>query len=117
MQSALFSEWLLVNITWLVYVLMAMVGGTTGHILAWEHTEPHWTLGMHIARWIATIIKAFFVVFIVYWLCQAYWNVPPPLCYVIAGFGSMFSSDFLRAGYDQVIRKRLGFTTLPKDST
>jgi peptidoglycan/LPS O-acetylase OafA/YrhL len=110
-QSIAVAEWLGQNLTVIVYVSMAFVGGTTGHILAWEHGEPNWSPRMHVMRLLGTLIKAAFVCYIVFFLFEEYWKVPPPLCYVMAGLGSVFSSDFLRALYDTVLKKRLTSTS------
>lgn len=90
----------------LCYSAMALIGGTSGHILAWERlseTAPHtaWTLHQHIVRLFSTYVKSALLVLSVCFGLQIWAGWPPPLCFVIAGFSSVFSSETIRLVWDK----------------
>jgi ABC-type Fe3+-siderophore transport system permease subunit len=99
--SAPLLDWIQANSAWLGYVVMILLGGVTAHILAFEKSTEDWPWWEHFFGLVASLIKATFVSIVVFFLAQQYSGWPPPLCFVLAGIGSVFASDTIRWGYDK----------------
>lgn len=100
-------DWTRTFYAWCAYTVMAGIGGISGHVLAWERIrelypeKPEWTASEHLKRVAATLIKACFLALSVFFGCQIYLQVLPPLCFVLTGFGSVFASETLHLVYDK----------------
>lgn len=95
-------DWIASNHSWLGYVVMALLGGLTAHILNFEKSPMvDWPWYRHLACIGVAWVKAAFVAVFVYYLAQEYWRVPPPLCFVMSGIGSVFASESIRWFYER----------------
>lgn len=110
------SEWLLANSNWLGFPLMALLGGTIAHILAFETSNIKWAFSQHFWLLLISWMKAFFIAAVVYNLQVEYrWSLP--LCFVMTGLASVFGSETIKSAYNFMMRRILSRPVKEKDGS
>lgn len=87
--------WLKSNLPWLGFIVMWILGGTIGHIKAWQKAGVPMTVKQHFAGLFVRLFMAAFVSFIVYCLHVGLGWDNIMISFVVAGISSVFASDFI----------------------
>lgn len=91
------GAWIKANISWLGFVVMCILGGTVGHIKAWQKAAaagaPPMSWKQHAAGMVVRLIFAAFVTIIVYFLHVGLGWDNLMISFVVAGIAAVFASD------------------------
>lgn len=93
---------------------MALLGGAIAHIQNFERATTHWSFTAHFLGATASLVKAFFIALIIYYLHVEYrWS--EPLSFVATGVLSVFASDAIYSVYGWLKPKLFGGQSGPHD--